>query len=63
MNLSFEAKFKEGARAADSVDRLRNLQLRLEQEKKQKERRRDLITRGALISLIAMIVSYAISKL
>lgn len=63
MNLSFDAKFKEGARSADSVDRLRNVQLRMEQEKKQKERRRDLISRGAVISLIAMIVSYAISKL
>lgn len=61
--MTFDEKFKEGARANDAVDRLREVKMQLEDEKRRKARQRDLAVRLSLLVLIASIIGYAILRL
>jgi hypothetical protein len=61
--MTFDEKFKEGARASDAVDRLREVKMQLENEQDQKEQQHDWAVRFSLLVLIALIIGYAILRL
>jgi hypothetical protein len=61
--MTFDEKFKEGARANDVVDRLREVKMQWEDEKRRKARQHDLAVRLSLLVLIASIIGYAILRL
>jgi hypothetical protein len=61
--MPFDDKFKEGARANDAVDRLREVKAKLKEEEERRERQTDAIVKGVLLALVAIIVGYAIVKL
>ena len=63
LKMTFDEKFKEGARANDAVDRLRELKTRLQNEQDHKERQHDSAVRFLLLVLIAMFIAYAILQL
>ena len=61
--MSFDEKFKEGARANDAVDRLREVKVRLKEEQERRERLIGDIFRYAILAIVAGIVVYAVIKL
>lgn len=61
--MSFDDKFKEGARANDAVDRLRELKVRLKGEQERRQHIRGEIVRYTLLAVIAAAVVLAYIRL
>ncbi len=61
--MAFDPKLKELARAHDAVDRLKDVEARIQQDEEDRAKLHDAIVRGAILGLLAVVIIIAVYKL